>query len=129
MRLPIRSLPTAVRAPVYQRTLAAPHLARFNPSIRVNDGRKLATSQSRGFATTQLLELDPAKYNTYENSNARPAEELDHNITQEEKDDFERKIAQDRSKQIRTPWQREGSDIPPVARQRSAGAMTKGTTL
>ena len=63
---------------------------------------------------------------SYENSNARPASELNHNITQEEKDDFARKLQEDKGKQIRTPWHREGSDVPPVARQRSAGAMTKG---
>ena len=33
---------------------------------------------------------------------------------------------QEKVKQVRTPWHREGSDVPPVGRQRSAGAMTKG---
>jgi hypothetical protein len=65
----------------------------------------------------------------YDNSNARPASELNNNITQEEKDDFARKLQEDKGKQIRTPWHREGSDLPPVARQRSAGAMTKGKVL
>jgi hypothetical protein len=31
--------------------------------------------------------------------------------------------------QTRTPWHREGTDKPPVKRQRSAGAMTKGLSL
>lgn len=66
---------------------------------------------------------------SYEDSNARPASQLNNNITQEEKDDFARKLAEDKGKQIRTPWHREGSDVPPVARQRSAGAMTKGKNL
>ena len=35
-------------------------------------------------------------------------------------------IAQEKEKQTRAPWHREGSNKPPVARQRSAGAMTKG---
>jgi calcium uniporter protein, mitochondrial len=52
---------------------------------------------------------------------------LDHNITQEEKDDYNRRLMEDKGKQIRTPWHRDGSDTPPVARQRSAGAMTKGS--
>lgn len=55
-----------------------------------------------------------------------PAVELNNNITREEEEDYERKVAEDKSKQIRTPWHREGSAEPPVARQRSAGAMTKG---
>lgn len=63
---------------------------------------------------------------SYESSNARPAVELDHNVTQEEKDDYAKRLEEDKGKQIRTPWHREGSDTPPVARQRSAGAMTKG---
>lgn len=40
--------------------------------------------------------------------------------------DLEDAVAQEKEKQTRTPWHREGSNIPPVARQRSAGAMTKG---
>lgn len=69
------------------------------------------------------------KYSSYSNSNARPAVELDHHVTQEEKDDWERRLEEDKGKQIRTPWHREGSDTPPVARPRSAGAMTKGAKL
>ncbi|KAL2040807.1 hypothetical protein N7G274_006265 [Stereocaulon virgatum] len=43
---------------------------------------------------------------------------------------FERDIdKQQEDKQARTPWHREGSDAPPIARQRSAGAMTKGKLL
>ena len=36
---------------------------------------------------------------------------------------------QQEDKQARTPWHREGSDTPPVARQHSAGAMTQGQIL
>ena len=35
-------------------------------------------------------------------------------------------VGHEKDKQIKAPWHREGSDMPPVARQRSAGAMTKG---
>ena len=35
----------------------------------------------------------------------------------------------EKEKQRKAPWHREGSDIPPVARQRSAGAMVKGTWI
>lgn len=35
-------------------------------------------------------------------------------------------LAQGRGKQIRTPWHRDESSLPPVARQESAGAMKKG---
>ena len=85
--------------------------------------------QLRSFAITARLNVKlPSKdAGNYDNSNARPVSQLNHNITQEEKDDFARKLQEDKGKQIRTPWHREGSDVPPVARQRSAGAMTKGT--
>lgn len=62
-------------------------------------------------------------------ANSIPASELNENITQEEKDHFAKKLAEDKSKQMRRPWHREGSDTPPVARQRSAGAMTKGSCI
>lgn len=83
----------------------------------------------RSFSRTSNLRIEGPKFNDYSNSNARPASELNENITQEEKDHFARKLREDTSKQIRTPWHREGSDQPPVARQRSAGAMTKGKLL
>ncbi|QSZ37511.1 hypothetical protein DSL72_008609 [Monilinia vaccinii-corymbosi] len=38
-------------------------------------------------------------------------------------------IGEQRGIQARTPWHREGSDRPPVKRNRSAGAMTKGKLL
>ena len=40
--------------------------------------------------------------------------------------DITNTISQGKEKQVRTPWHREGSDVPPVRRQRSAGAITKG---
>lgn len=85
--------------------------------------------QMRSFAITSRLRREPSKpKNDDYDSNARPAADLNNNITQEEKDHFAKKLAEDKGKQIRTPWHREGSDVPPVARQRSAGAMTKGTS-
>jgi hypothetical protein len=85
--------------------------------------------QYRSFSIANSLRAQGPRSdrNHYDNSNARPASELNENITQEEKDHFAKKLQEDRGKQIRTPWHREGSDTPPVARQRSAGAMTKGT--
>ncbi|KAL6170879.1 hypothetical protein ACJQWK_03834 [Exserohilum turcicum] len=80
--------------------------------------------------TTRPRRSDIAKEKyDYSNSNARPAAELNENITEEEKEHFAKKLREDKGKQIRTPWHREGSDTPPVARQRSAGAMTKGKLL
>lgn len=109
------------------RTLHTPLLSSISARSALQYARPL---QLRSFAVTARLHVklpsnDPG---SYENSNARPASELNNNITQEEKDDFARKLQEDKGKQIRTPWHREGSDKPPVARQRSAGAMTKGSS-
>ncbi|KAI4148836.1 MAG: hypothetical protein LQ340_004913 [Diploschistes diacapsis] len=41
-------------------------------------------------------------------------------------DDFDVAVAQSKEKQTRTPWHRDGSSVPPVARPRRAGAMVKG---
>jgi hypothetical protein len=54
---------------------------------------------------------------------------LNHAITEEEKADFEKKLEENKDKQIRTPWHREGSSEPPVNKQRQASAMTKGKLL
>lgn len=59
-------------------------------------------------------------------SYAQPAEDLHQGVTKEERSHFDKAVAEDKGKQIRTPWHREGSDKPPVSRPRSAGAMTKG---
>jgi hypothetical protein len=41
--------------------------------------------------------------------------------------DFDTAIAEEgKDKQQRAPWHRQGAQEPPVKRQRSAGAMTKG---
>lgn len=40
--------------------------------------------------------------------------------------DFDTAVAEDREKQHRAPWHRQGVEEPPVRKQRSAGAMTKG---
>jgi len=101
-------------------------LARRLPRFAQHNATNSHPLQLRSFATTSRLGLAaPKKTNDYD-PNARPAAELNNNITQEEKDHFAKKLAEDKGKQIRTPWHREGSDVAPVARQRSAGAMTKG---
>lgn len=42
---------------------------------------------------------------------------------------IEKAISAEKEKQNKAPWHREGSDMPPVARQRSAGAMVKGARV
>lgn len=127
MRHRLSSLAFA-RTSTAPRALHAP-LTRISARSTLQNVAVAQSSQLRSFAISARLNVKlPSKdAGSYENSNARPASELNNNITQEEKDDFARKLQEDKGKQIRTPWHREGSDVPPVARQRSAGAMTKGT--
>lgn len=59
------------------------------------------------------------------------AEEVDHKGHEEQEDGIRKGALDDaigevKEKQARTPWHREGSDQPPVKRDRTASAMTKG---
>lgn len=54
------------------------------------------------------------------------AKTLNQNASENHESNLEGSIAQEKEKQLRAPWHREGSDLPPVARRRSAGAMTQG---
>lgn len=59
-----------------------------------------------------------------------PASKLNHDVTSEEKSQYDASIASHSKKaQIRTPWHRDGSDKPPVSRLRQASAMAKGKLL
>lgn len=64
-------------------------------------------------------------------SYSQPASKVSQDVTEPEKKHFERleREAELKAKQLASPWTREGSDVPPVARNRSAGAMTKGKLL
>ncbi|KAI4660875.1 hypothetical protein J4E81_005649 [Alternaria sp. BMP 2799] len=127
MRHRLSALASLPRASTFPTARCAPLFTRNSPRISI---QLRASSQFRCYATKPRgVDKETDKYGDYSNSNARPAADLNENITQEEKDHFAKKLKEDRGKQIRTPWHREGSDLPPVARQRSAGAMTKGKLL
>ena len=123
MKPRIQTLSTLTRL---SRPLSAPSIAR-PIQIRCPTIRNLASGQFRSFASSSRLRLQEKNQYDYSSPNARPAAELDHNVTKEEQNDYDRRLQESlKDKQIRHPWNREGSDKPPVARQRSAGAMTKG---
>ncbi len=54
------------------------------------------------------------------------AKDLNQQGVDEALSEFDTAVAEDQEKQQRAPWHREGVDVAPVRRQRSAGAMTKG---
>ncbi|KAL9115074.1 MAG: hypothetical protein Q9227_000868 [Pyrenula ochraceoflavens] len=57
------------------------------------------------------------------------ASNIDHQSFDGKEEGFENVLAEEREKQVRTPWHREGTAEAPVKRPRSAGAMTKGKLL
>ena len=64
-----------------------------------------------------------------QNRNGEAYQDKLDNVTKEEEEHYDKLLAENKKQAIRTPWMREGSSIPPVARARSAGAMTKGKLL
>ncbi|KAF2642531.1 DUF607-domain-containing protein [Massarina eburnea CBS 473.64] len=109
-------------------TYSGQTLARPSPFFRLQPNSRPTSVQLRGFAFSNHLRRTGPKDDSFDNSNARPAVDLNQKVTPEETHEYERQL-QDKTRQMRAPWNREGSDVPPVARQRSAGAMTKGKLL
>ena len=76
------------------------------------------------------LDKDPAVVEGSEHSSySQNAADVSQEVQPEERNHFDRIEEESKTKQMRSPWMREGSDKPPVARLRSAGAMTKGKLL
>lgn len=94
---------------------------------RVTPRRSLTTSRphSHPKEKNKIYDTKSAPDSSY----SRPAAEVSQNVTSEEKDHFDRVEENSKDLQTRSPWMREGSDVPPVHRHRSAGAMTKGKLL
>jgi hypothetical protein len=59
-------------------------------------------------------------------SHEQTARDLNQQGVDEALSDFDNAVEEEKDKQTRAPWHRQGADTPPVRRQRSAGAMTKG---
>lgn len=126
MKHRIAGLTSLPRISPVPRSLCAATFTRKKPVLVQHNGASIRLLQLRAFSMSTQNRAEAPKFDRYSNTNARPASELNNDITQEEKDHFAKRLNEDKGKQIRTPWHREGSDLPPVSRQRSAGAMTKG---
>ena len=67
------------------------------------------------------------KHTTRGISGEQTARDLNQQGIDEALSDFDTAVAEEgKDKQQRAPWHRQGAQEPPVKRQRSAGAMTKG---
>ncbi|KAJ4359606.1 uncharacterized protein N0V89_000161 [Didymosphaeria variabile] len=127
MKPRIQSLQNLTRI---SRPFPTPSITRQIPAFRYPPRKTFQSLQLRNFAFSARSKLEDKKQYDYSSPNARPAIELDHHVTKAEQEDYDQKVEREmKDKQIRSPWNREGSDVPPVARQRSAGAMTKGKLL
>ncbi|KIW61378.1 hypothetical protein, variant [Exophiala xenobiotica] len=94
---------------------------------------------NRAHTCSQLLKRPPprslsrigvSKLTTRGISGEQTARDLNQQGIDEALSDFDTAIAEEgKNKQQRAPWHRQGADEPPVKRQRSAGAMTKGKLL
>jgi len=88
--------------------------------------------RSLSLTTQRPLRVREKPYDTQAASDShysQPAADVSQNVTQAEKDHFSRVEKESKRMQTRSPWTRDGSDLPPVARPVSAGAMTKGKLL
>ncbi|KAI9692398.1 MAG: hypothetical protein M1822_006629 [Bathelium mastoideum] len=92
-----------------------------------NFNQPFRTRQSTAFC--KVKNPVPQRESGSISSYSQPASELNHDVGEEEIQHYDQLVAESKDKQIRTPWHRDGSDEPPVKRQRSAGAMTKGKLL
>ena len=96
----------------------------LSPCLR-HEGRWFSTTPTSRLREKQEFDAAASAHNSY----SQPAQDLSQDVYQVEKNHFNRIEEESKDKQMRSPWMREGSDKPPVARLRSAGAMTKGKLL
>jgi hypothetical protein len=90
---------------------------------------RLSHQCTRTFGQSTRCKLrEQSKGVTAENSTSQgqPAANLSQQVGKEENEHYEKVVEHSKQSQMRSPWMREGSDKPPVARLRSAGAMVKG---
>ena len=106
--------------------ISAPSIWACSSSPTFRHGRRSFTSNSIS-KLREKRDFDAAT--SAHNSYSQPAQDLSQDVYQVEKNHFDRIEEESKDKQMRSPWMREGSDKPPVARLRSAGAMTKGKLL
>ena len=96
----------------------APHLSSFPATLlqpRARPGRCSSAVTS-------------TEYKRWISAEAK-AQDLSQQSVDEELSEYDQQISEEKGKQAERPWHREGADQPPVRRQRSAGAMTKGEHL
>lgn len=102
------------------------------PIITTFRSRPTPRSSSAVFPASSYRQFSSALISRKEDYESQ-AKELNKKGLDKQEDGFnsqiDNAIGEAKELQARTPWHREGSDSPPVKRNRSAGAMTKGKLL
>ncbi|SLM35955.1 Coiled-coil domain containing protein 109, C-terminal [Lasallia pustulata] len=92
-------------------------------------GSALALQKSTYYHRLLIRGLATSRQQFAESSYVRAARALNQKGLDDQESQLTDTIYQEKEKQMRTPWHREGPNIPPVERQRSDGTMTKGKLL
>ncbi|KAG8623101.1 hypothetical protein KVT40_008077 [Elsinoe batatas] len=122
---------------------ARPHLlqgVRFQPTVpqschafkRPYLPQRIPWPTIRTYATNPPTTTSDPKHisdQVTESSYAQPASELSQTITPEERSHYAELESHSKTAQLRSPWTRASSDVPPVHASRNASAMTKGKLL
>ena len=96
-----------------------PHFGRQQPSaLNIQQG---VSGQAIGPRAVTFVHAS-VRWNSHEQT----AKDLNQQGVDDALSDYDTAIGEEKEKQTRAPWHRQGADTPPVRRQRSAGAMTKG---
>ncbi len=93
----------------------------YSPARTIEPIKPSSCNRRAFSSSTTLLYADA--------SSGEAAKDLNQKGQDEQQADFDSQVADQKQKQARTPWHREGSAVAPVSRPRSAGAMAKGTTI
>ena len=127
MHVPARSTLLALRASL---ELSRPSLARPSNGptscLLAQASRPLAAPRHEPTCCPRALHSSSQQNS--EKSSAQRASDLNQQGMDFQVKEVNDQVNEENQKKARTPWHREGSDLPPVARPRSAGAMTKGRT-
>ena len=84
--------------------------------------------QPRARPSKCVSAVKSTEYKRWTSAEAK-ARDLSQQSIDEELSEYDQQVSEEKGKQAERPWHREGADQPPVRRQRSAGAMTKGEYL
>ena len=106
--------------------ISTSNLAAAYVSIFLSTGSRCARKQKTAAADGERSAIRRNHQQVRPSSSAQKAKDLNQQSIDKEMSKFNDALEEEKAKQVRAPWQREGADQPPVSRPRSAGAMAKG---